>query len=96
MESKAFFSENPEAVVLEIHEDGNWAWMRKNIEEVTDEEGVQYSCDEVFFKTGASKEELVSDFEAYYNYGATWEEEEIPTVETRLSAVEDMLLEMLG
>ena len=96
MESKAYFSENPQAVILEVHDDGNWVWMRKNIEEIHEEDGIVYSCDEVFFKTGASLEEIVEDFDAYYYYGTTWQEEEIPTIETRLSAVEDIILEMLG
>lgn len=97
MESKAFFGELPQSVVFEKHDDGNWVWMRKNIEEVEDEEGnIQYSCDEVFFKTGATREEIVEQFDAYYFFGTTWVEEKEPTIEDRISAVEELLLEIIG
>ncbi len=96
MEVKSYFSEEPNAIHVESHSDGNWAWLRKNIQEETveTEEGeyVQYSCDEVFFKTGATEEEISRDFNAYYEYGREWtEDQEEPSIEERMSATEDAI-----
>lgn len=100
MEVKAYFSESPQPILYEKHDDANWVWLRKNIHEeavVQDEqEFVQFVCDEVFFKTGATAEEIEADFNAYYEFGKNWEEEKAPTIEERLSAVEDVILELMG
>ena len=100
MECKAYYSEvAPQRITFEVHNDGNWVWLRKNIarEEVTEGEDTfyQYSCDEVFFKTGATEEEILEDFDAYYEYGAAWVEDEVaPTLEERVSASEDAIAEL--
>lgn len=76
--------------------------MAKNIAEIDDEYGKHFEYDEVFFITGATKEEIEADFDTFWEIGVdygkpqpeppTWEESiEAQVMYTAL--VTDTLLE---
>lgn len=91
------FTMSPNLIVFEEHENENFVWMRKDITEKKDEDGnISYVCEEVFFKTTADYQNIVDNFDAYYAYGITWMEEEMPTIEDRLNALEEVVLTMIG
>ena len=91
------FTTAPIPILFEEHENENFVWMRKDIKEKKDEEdNVSYVCEEVFFKTTADYLSLAGNFDAYYAYGITWMEEEMPTFEDRLNALEEVVLTMIG
>ena len=90
---KAYFTSRPEKILFEQSNDGNRVWLRKNIKKETDEEGnEQYSCDEAYFETGATFEEINDNFNKYFTYASTWEKPKEATEEERLSAVEESVL----
>lgn len=51
-------------------------FMRRNIEKVEDEYGEHFEYDEVFFISDLTKEEIESDFDAWYEFGQEWKPDE--------------------
>ena len=74
---KVYSAERPDPVLKMANGECR---MARNIEEHNDEENGKYlDYSEVFFMTDAEKQEIESDFEAYWNIGEEWgkTEEEI-------------------
>lgn len=97
MLQKAYFTTKPNKVMFENHEQGNKVWLRNNIKKCTNEDGdVFYECDEVYFETGATQEEITNNFNQYFSYGTSWEKPKEPTIEERLSAIEEATLYLVN
>lgn len=95
-----FSTEKPDTILFEEHEKTNFVWLRKNIEEeeieTEKEKSIQFKFDEVYFETGANKEEIEKDFETYFEVGSKWEEVKPQSTDERLSALEDVIIALLG
>lgn len=90
------FSEKPTTIVYEEH-DSNRVWLRKDIKKVKDEDGnISYQANEVYFETSATKEEVETDFDKYFEFGKTWENPTSPTLEERVKDLEDALSVLMG
>lgn len=90
----------PSAVIVETLGDGRKiVRMADGIQEETGEGGTQYVYDEVVFELDADRKETAEDIEEsfadWWVYGQE-PEEAPPTIEERLSLVEDMLMEVIG
>lgn len=97
MLNKAEFTERPEKVCVETHEGGNDAWLRNNIIEVTGEEGSHWEADEAYFKTEATEDDILKDFDGYFDEASGWEpEKETPVDIQQLRADVDYLLMIRG
>lgn len=72
--------------------------LADNVQEIATDEGATYEYDEVVFDLPDDREETVESIQAAF--AAWWEfgqqEEEEATVESRLSALEDVIMEILG
>lgn len=99
----AYYTEKPETLTYMKLPDGNAdVWLRENIEEVEDDEGnTQYQCDEVYFRTTLSKDEIEADFDAIFENGGTTVDEDTgeesvdnPTLAERVAALETTVQEI--
>ena len=72
--------------------------LADNVQEIVTDEGTTYEYDEVVFNLPDDREETAESIQAAF--AAWWEfgqqEEEEATVESRLSALEDVIMEILG
>lgn len=97
MLQKACFTTKPEKILFENHKGGNRVWLRANIKKEKDNEGdIFYSSDEVYFETATTKEDILANFNQYFDYGTTWEKPKEPTIEERLSAIEEATLYLVN
>lgn len=89
----------PSAVLIEPHTDGRRVTLARNIRAEEREGQTMYVYDEVVFVLPADRaetaEDIERDFDDWWAY-ATAKPEGEPTIEERLSVVEDMLMELLG
>ena len=77
------YATQPEPMDYHQRPDYAWSevWLRKNIEEVPDpvEEGhentTHWEADEAYFCTDASREDIMDDFEGFFEEAAGWEPE---------------------
>ena len=96
-------SSMPQAVNLERLPEGPViVRLAANIHEAETEDEIStiYEYDEVIFqlpddRAEETAESIQADFSAWWEYGQQAEEEEV-TIEDRLSALEDMIFEILG
>ena len=89
----------PSKVLLERLPDGSAnIRLADNITTVTDEEGTRFQYDEVAFHLDVDRTEteqdIERDFDDWWEYG-TQPEEEPPTLEQRVSDLEDAVLALL-
>lgn len=93
----AYFTTKPNKILFESHSEGNKVWLRNNIKKCTNEDGdVFYSSDEVYFETGETLDNITKNFNQYFSYGTTWEKPKEPTIEERLSAIEEATLYLVN
>lgn len=100
MLTKVFFSEEPDKIRYKKTSNGFAdIWLRTNIEKIENENGIQYTADENYFRVNANKmtEEYVkANYEILLNYDET----DIryggtPTVEDRLSDIESTIADLV-
>lgn len=60
-------------------------FMRRNIKEVEDENGMHFEYDEVYFISDATAEEIANDFETFWETGRIWTPEK-PSWQDRMEA----------
>ena len=97
MLSKAYFTFKPSKILFENKEGGNRIWLRSNIKKEEDQEGnIQYSCDEAYFESRADETEVLNNFNEYFKYASSWEVPKEPTLEERLSAIEEATLYLVN
>ena len=97
MLNRAEYTERPTEVYVETHPDGNDAWLRNDIIEVLGEENHHWEANEAYFKTNASEEDILEDFEGYFDEASGWEpEKETPVDIQQLRADVDYLLMIRG
>ena len=71
--SKVTSSQTP--VLIEVFPTKD-IFLRKNVVEVTDEDGTHFEYDEVYFKDDATAEQIEADFDTYWEKGRIWTGEE--------------------
>lgn len=97
---KAIYNQKPDTIsYMKLPNGRADVWLRKNIAEITDEEGnAAWEADEVYFRTNLDKESIMAAFdELFPNGGEIGGHNEpvcIPTVEDRLDAIEAAILEL--
>lgn len=89
----------PAGVTIELSPDGGrMAVLTDHVQEITGEDGTIWEYDEVKFKLPEDREEtaksIKENFDAWWEYGQQKEEE--VTIESRVSALEDAIMEILG
>lgn len=89
----------PSSVVIESPAGGpRSVRLADHVQEIVTEDGKTYEYDEVVFDLPDDREETVESIQA--SFAAWWEfgqqEEEEATVESRLAALEDVVMEILG
>lgn len=82
------FSEQPERILYMENKGKADVWLRKNITEVTTEEGTLWEADEVYVSTYLSSEEIAQQFDSYF-------EEEIPITVEDLAEALDILTNII-
>ena len=82
------FSEQPERILYMKNKGKADVWLRKNITEVTTEEGTLWEADEVYVSTYLSREEIAQQFDSYF-------EEEIPITVEDLAEALDILTNII-
>ncbi|MDD5802139.1 MAG: hypothetical protein PUD31_06920 [Solobacterium sp.] len=93
----AYYTAEPDKIKFEKHENINRIWLRTNIKKEQDEEGnIQFVCDEAFFESVATKEDILKSFNEYFSYASSWEVSKEPTIEERLSAIEEATLYLVN
>lgn len=85
----------PSAVLLDEAEGKKNVRLAGNIREEEREEQAMFIYDEVVFELEADREETAEDiaeaFDEWWEYGSQ-EEEPLPTIEERISVIEEILL----
>lgn len=67
---KATYNMEPEAVLYMPLPNGKAdVWLRKNIQETTEDEATVWTADEVYFRTSLDKESIEANFETLYENG---------------------------
>lgn len=82
------FSGRPERILYMKNVGKADVWLRKNITEVTTEEGTLWEADEVYVSTYLSRKEIESQFDSYF-------EEEIPVTVEDLAEAIDILTNII-
>lgn len=100
MKVKAEFTERPETMVFEPGTK-NRVWLRKNIAEEARNDGehetAEFTADEVYFETSASKNEIEADFDSWYDFGEGWVDgSDEQSTEERLTNLENAVLALMG
>ena len=101
----AYYTTEPATITYMSLPDGTYAdvWLRQNIEETKDEEGnTQYECDEVYFRTSLSEDEITENFDTIFENGGTTVDEDTgeesvnnPTLAERVTALEEAVSALL-
>lgn len=86
----------PATVQYNVRSDGTAeVWMRKNIQQTTtadeDGENLEYTYEEVYFRTTATKEEIEGNFESYWESGQGWEPDVPMTQDQKIEALQTKL-----
>ena len=85
----------PSAVLLDEREDGKRVRLADSVREEERDGETVFVYDEVVFTLEPDREEtaedIAADFEGWWEYGSQ-DEEPLPTIEERVSLIEEMLL----
>ncbi len=102
MKQITYFSEKPEKMHFEQHNgEMNRVWLRKNIAEYVRSDGehetTEFTADEVYFETSASKDEIEADFDGWFDFGKSWVDgSDEQSTEERLTNLENAVLALMG
>lgn len=92
--------EKPQSIIMEEHNGINWVWLNNNVEEETieqdGEELKQFKFDCAYFETSATKKEIEKKYDEYFEVASKWERSKELTNEERISALEDVVIALLG
>jgi len=73
------FNEEPATIKIEQRGDITDLWLRQEWNEVESEEGILYVADEAYMEIPTDElpaaEEILEDFEEWFDYAAEWEPE---------------------
>lgn len=100
MKNLVSFEKNPDAVHIEHRKNGmSDLWLRRNGELVRSEEGDSWQAEEAYMQIATSEcpaeDEITADFEAWFDYAASWREEPLRS-QAQLQADVDYIAAVCG